>query len=128
VQNLLIDLRDLGYDDETARVEVQDLVGADLGTLVAEPSGGDPVGHQLRQWEPLIATASAVARGQADPQTATQVDSTLSQLEAQDDWAALVPVLRAIISNAAATDLGGLDAINTAIATELHRRVLDEID
>jgi hypothetical protein len=78
----------------------------------------------LDQWEPLLSAAAAAAGGQADDQTTTQITVALDELADNADWAALVPVLRRIISgdyNHAL--LNGLDEIDTAIATALLNRV-----
>ena len=123
-RNLLIGLRDLGYDQASLQDELEAAVGADLAraALVSQ----DPVASAVQQWQPLITDAAAIAQRRADAETTAAVNDTLDDLAAQQDWAALIPVLRRIIDDPTSADLRGLDPIDTAIATELQQQAMAE--
>ncbi|MDN5767088.1 MAG: hypothetical protein L0H96_10580 [Humibacillus sp.] len=48
----------------------------------------------------------------------------LTELDVQQDWAALVPVLCRLICDDTDTDLDHLDPTDPAIATALRRKIL----
>jgi RNA polymerase sigma factor (sigma-70 family) len=75
------------------------------------------------QWQPILAAAEAIARGTAPRETVDALNTLFGELAADDDWAALIPVLRRIIAGDHPPDLlHGLDPTDTAIATDLLDR------
>ncbi len=78
----------------------------------------------VEDWEPLITDAAAAAHGHPDAQTGTDLGEALTELAGQQDWAALVPVLRRLISGDTDTNLDHLDHLDP-IANELRQRILN---
>jgi tetratricopeptide (TPR) repeat protein len=72
----------------------------------------------LRQWEPYIAATVAAAGGDSD--VAAQLTPALDRLAQDQDWVALVTVLRRIIGGGRdASLLEGLDPTDAAIAGQI---------
>jgi tetratricopeptide (TPR) repeat protein len=86
------------------------------------PAGPGPdIAKYLREWEPVIAGAAASA---ADPDAAAALAAALTRLDDSPSWATLARVLRRILAGERdGTLLDGLDPIDTAIATEVLRRL-----
>ena len=87
-----------------------------------EPDQGPSIEDILQQWEPVITATIAAAAGDAD--ATTQLTPFLGELADDQDWAALVAVLRRIIGgDRNDTLLEGLDPVDTAIATQVLSRL-----
>jgi hypothetical protein len=86
-------------------------------------AGEDPaIQDQLQQWEPMIALTVAAAGG--DPGATTQLTLALDQMAQSQDWHELGSVLRRIIDGDRDDSLlQGLDAIDTAIASQVMARL-----
>lgn len=81
-------------------------------------SGGQ-ANQNVRQWEPVIQGIVAACNG--DTQVAQQLEPFFQQMETQDDWRNLIPVLRRILAGERGIELTeGLDRTDAAIV----RRVL----
>ena len=93
--------------------------------LAATPDDLQPEAAVPDSREPVIAAVVATANGTLDADAHTELDSFLTDTEADPDWAALVGVLRRIIAGDRDTDqlLAGLDPVDTAITT----RILDAL-
>ena len=77
----------------------------------------DNIKQHLQKWEPVIAATVAVAAGNAE---ATELGPVLDHFAQQEDWAALVAVLRRILDGERGDGLlDGLDPIDTAIASQI---------
>jgi tetratricopeptide (TPR) repeat protein len=82
----------------------------------------DRIARHLRQSEPVIAAIAAACQGDRD--AAAQLIPVLDDFAEDQDWAALVAVLRRILDGERGEDLlGGLGDIDTAIARETLARL-----
>jgi tetratricopeptide (TPR) repeat protein len=91
------------------------------------PEHGSAAQDHLQHWEPVIVATVAAAGGDSD--TASQLAPILEQLAQDSDWAALVTVLRRIISGDRGDSLlEGLDPIDTAIAGQVLTRLAQPPD
>jgi tetratricopeptide (TPR) repeat protein len=83
----------------------------------------DRVARLREQWAPVVGAVVAACQGNAD--AAAQVAPFLDQLAGQDDWRALVAVLRRILDGERDPQalLPGLDAVDTLIAGDVLREL-----
>jgi tetratricopeptide (TPR) repeat protein len=95
-----------------------------LQTAAAEPEPGQGTSIEefLQQWEPYVAATAAAAAGDAAADAG--LAPALDKIAENQDWAALVAVLRRIIGGDRGKDLlEGLDPVDTAIAAEVLARL-----
>jgi hypothetical protein len=82
-------------------------------------SGGQAEDRVVKQWQPRIEAIVAACNG--NTQAAQQLEPFLQQMETQDDWRNLIPVLRRILVGERGIELTeGLDHTDAAIV----RRIL----
>jgi hypothetical protein len=106
-------------DRQVVAHALADILRAAAGTDLGQHPD---VQHHLRQWEPYIAATVAAAGGDAD--AAARLAPALDRLAQEQDWAALVAVLRRIIGGERGDSLlDGLDAIDTAVAGQVLTRL-----
>jgi tetratricopeptide (TPR) repeat protein len=95
----------------SAQQRLEELI-AHARTLAAVSFSHAP---NLAGWDPVIAAIAATVRGDSEP--AYALDEHLAERESSPDWAALVSVLRRIVSGERGPGLlDGLDEIDAAIA------------
>ena len=83
----------------------------------------DVAGH-VQEWEPVIAAVAAACRGDQD--AAAWLGPVLDDRAKDQDWAALVAVLRRILGGEHGEGpLDGLDPVDTAIARQILTRLAD---
>ena len=96
-----------------------------LQTAAATEPGPDPrssIENFLQQWEPYIAATADAAAGDTD--AAAELTPALDKIAQDQDWAALVVVLRRIIDGDRGDGLlAGLDPVDTAVAAEVLARL-----
>lgn len=111
----------LAPDPETAETALADILHA-AATYDFSSEEAATIRRNIENWTPVIAEIVAAANG--DREITTTLEPHLDQLGSQDDWAALVPVLRRIIAGERDDALlTGLDPIDTAIVREVLTRL-----
>jgi tetratricopeptide (TPR) repeat protein len=122
--------------EQTEGVRLGELLGAlqpstqatedALAQILRTATGMDPdqdgIQDHLRRWEPVIAATVAAADG--DTEAAAELAPVLDEFAQQQDWAALVALLRRILSGERGEGLlEGLDPVDTAIAGQVLARL-----
>jgi tetratricopeptide (TPR) repeat protein len=102
--------------------EAENVIAQILDTAAATTADQDAIRQHVQNWEPVIVMIVAAAGGDQD--VAAELAPLLDKLAEQQDWAALVAVLRRVLGGEHRTDLlDGLDSIDRAIATEVLTRL-----